>query len=225
MPTTSVRRLTSALSLSRALQVLKAHFELRAAYVAAGKISDDRLFFLEDGSAISDPEVTRWRWNESLQKLGIRQRGPYHARHSSVTWALMLAKNLLWVAKQHGHSVEVMLRMYAAWIEGATEADIQAIRDAMDGRPKVPLLPFALASPKDSARQIVLRPLTSPGSVSSPVGEKLSVEKPQKKVAERVGLLAADRRGWAATSKNRSAIFVEPGLVRPHILHRQIKRA
>ncbi len=38
----------------------------------------------------------------------------------------MLGKNLLWVAKQHGHSVEVMLRMYAAWLEGATEADIRA---------------------------------------------------------------------------------------------------
>ena len=45
--------------------------------------------------------------------LNIRRRGPYHARHSSVTWQLMLGKNLLWVAKQHGHSVEVMLRMSA----------------------------------------------------------------------------------------------------------------
>jgi hypothetical protein len=170
----------------RALQVLKAHLDLRAAYVATDKISHDRLFFLEDGSAISDPEVTRWRWNESLQKLGIRQRGPYHARHSSVTWALMLGKNLLWVAKQHGHSVEVMLRMYAVWIEGATGADIQAIRNAMDGRPKVSLLPFAVASPQDNARQIVLRPLASPDSASSPAGIKLSVEKAQKKW----------RRGW-----------------------------
>jgi integrase len=76
----------------RALQVLKSHLELRATYVAAGKINHDRLFFLEDGNAISDPEVTRWRWNESRQKLGIRQRGPYHARHSSVTWQLMLGK-------------------------------------------------------------------------------------------------------------------------------------
>jgi hypothetical protein len=39
----------------------------------------------------------------------------------------MLGKNLLWIAKQHGHSVEVMLRMYAAWLEGATESDIHAI--------------------------------------------------------------------------------------------------
>ncbi len=102
----------------RALEILKRHLRLRDEYVAAAKIRHDHLFFLENGSPISDPEVTRWRWNESLQKLGIRQRGPYHARHSSVTWRLMLGKNLLWVAKQHGHSVEVMLRMYAAWIEG-----------------------------------------------------------------------------------------------------------
>ena len=45
----------------------------------------------------------------------------------------MLGKSLLWVAKQHGHSVEVMLRMYAAWNDGAIEADIEAIRQAMEG--------------------------------------------------------------------------------------------
>jgi hypothetical protein len=67
--------------------------------------------------------------------LPARRRGPYHARHSSVTWQLMLGKNLLWVAKQHGHSVEVMLRMYAAWLEGATESDIHAIKQAVEGRP------------------------------------------------------------------------------------------
>src|SRR5712664_3945437 len=71
-----------------------------------------------------------------------------------------------------------------------TEADIQAIRNAMDGRPKVSLLPFALESPRDSACQIVLRPLAAPdsasSSASSPEGKKLRVEKAQKKVAERV---------------------------------------
>jgi hypothetical protein len=45
------------------------------------------------------------------------------------------AANLLWVAKQHGHSVEVMLRMYAAWLEGATAAEIQAIKKAMKKGP------------------------------------------------------------------------------------------
>src|SRR6202161_3085925 len=119
----------------RALEVLRRHLALRAEFVAAGKIRHQHLFFLEDGRPISDPEITRWRWSESITALGILRRGPYHARHSSVTWQLMLGKNLLWVAKQHGHSVEVMLRMYAAWLDGATEADIHAIKQAMETRP------------------------------------------------------------------------------------------
>jgi hypothetical protein len=93
--------------------------------------------------------------------------------------------------RSYGHSVEVMLRMYAAWIEGATEADIQAIRDAWRLDQTWPLLPVALASPRDSACQIVLRPLESPHSASrsasSPEGQKVSLEKVRKKVAERVG--------------------------------------
>jgi hypothetical protein len=47
----------------------------------------------------------------------------------------MLGKNLLWVAKQHGHSVEVMLRMYAAWLEGATDSDIHAIKQVIEKDP------------------------------------------------------------------------------------------
>jgi integrase len=46
-------------------------------------------------------------------------RKPYCARHSSVSWNLMVGKNPLWVAKQHGHSVTTMFRVYAAWAEGA----------------------------------------------------------------------------------------------------------
>src|SRR5271157_4629276 len=88
---------------------------------------------------LSDAEITRWRWSEGLKAIGIRRRGPYHARHSSVTWQLMLGRNLLWVAKQHGHSVEVMLRTYAAWLEGATDADIHAIKQAMEKRPAAPV--------------------------------------------------------------------------------------
>jgi integrase len=84
----------------RALEVLRRHLTLRADYVAAGKIRHEHLFFLEDGRPISDPEITRWRWSESIKALSIPRRGPYHARHSSVTWQLMLGKNLLWVAKQ-----------------------------------------------------------------------------------------------------------------------------
>ena len=158
----------------RALEVLRRHLALRQEYVAAGKIHHEHLFFLEDGRPISDPEITRWRWSESIAALGIRRRGPYHARHSSVTWQLMLGKNLLWVAKQHGHSVEVMLRMYAAWLDGATEADIHAIKQAMEKRTVAHVAIhdsraaiFAESAAKNREKLIVIRPLKSPEFGSS----------------------------------------------------------
>ena len=43
----------------------------------------------------------------------------------------MVGKNVLWVAKQHGHSIVTMLRIYAAWAEGAVEADVEAIKRSM----------------------------------------------------------------------------------------------
>jgi integrase len=162
----------------RALEILRGHLALRDEYVAAGKIRHEHLFFLEDGRPISDPEITRWRWSESITALNIRRRGPYHARHSSVTWQLMLGKNLLWVAKQHGHSVEVMLRMYAAWLDGATDADIHAIKQAMEKRPAarnaIPDQRAAISSvnaAENRAKLIVIRPLKSPE-----FGSRLAVE-------------------------------------------------
>ncbi len=79
----------------------------------------------------------------------------------------MLGKNLLWVAKRHGHSVEVMLRMYAAWLEGATDSDIHAIKQAMQIRPvRMPPDARAAISPVNAAKnrlkQIVIRPPKSP---------------------------------------------------------------
>ena len=47
----------------------------------------------------------------------------------------MLGKNPLWVAKQHGHSVATMLRIYTAWTDGALESDIDGIDGAMKRRP------------------------------------------------------------------------------------------
>ena len=48
----------------------------------------------------------------------------------------MAGKNLLWVAKQHGHSVSTMLTTYAAWTEGATDSDVEAIKRALEQRPR-----------------------------------------------------------------------------------------
>jgi hypothetical protein len=65
----------------------------------------------------------------------------------------MIGRSALWVARQHGHSIATMLRAYAAWAEGAIEADLEAIRRAMGFgphaiRPITRAIP-AIKEPKD----------------------------------------------------------------------------
>jgi hypothetical protein len=109
-----------------------------------------------------------------------------------VTWQLMIGKNLLWVAKQHGHSVQVMLTMYAAWLEGATDADIEAIKAAMQSR----------ADPTTSRLAVPEHAAPSNPPPPPEFGTRLALgkrrrvqasEKDQIIVAERVGLLGAKR--------------------------------
>jgi len=68
------------------------------------------------------------RWKRTSQRMKARYCEPYNARHSSVSSNLVIGKNPLWVSKQHGHSATTMLRVYTAWLDGITEADIEAIK-------------------------------------------------------------------------------------------------
>jgi hypothetical protein len=104
--------------------------------VQEGRIDHEDLFFKENGEPIrnlNDP-YDHWVWT-LMKSVTVRYREPYAARHSCVSWNLMIGKNLLWVAKQHGHSVQTMLSTYAAWTEGAKDEDIELIRAAMGSRP------------------------------------------------------------------------------------------
>jgi hypothetical protein len=105
---------------------------LREQLERAGRIHHDHLFFKATGEPIVSLQYPYVRWRRTLQRLSVRYRKPYCARHSSVSWNLMIGKNPMWVAKQHGHSIATMLRAYAAWTEGASEIDIVAIRGAME---------------------------------------------------------------------------------------------
>src|SRR5882724_10459461 len=113
-----------------------------------------------------------------------------------------------------------MLRMYAAWIEGATDADIQTIKQAIEAGP-------AARTGTPRGKKIVINPLLSPefgsSSASRKQGDDLSPENASEKNGGEGGIargrgrplvlrFAPDRRGYAA-SKNRSAIFAEPGWV------------
>ena len=120
----------------RAVAVLKHQLALRTQLVRAGKIRHDHLFFKSNGEPIRNLQYPYVRWVKTLgRQRTARYRKPYCARHSSVSWDLMVGQNPLWVAKQHGHSILTILRVYAAWAEGMVETDIAAINHAMANRP------------------------------------------------------------------------------------------
>ncbi len=121
----------------RALAVLKRQLALRARLEAADAIGHDHVFFRETGEPFWNLQMPGKRWRATLNSLKLRYRRPYTARHSSVSWNLMIGKNPLWVAKQHGHSISTMLRVYAAWAEGAVESDIDASKRSMNQHARV----------------------------------------------------------------------------------------
>jgi integrase len=115
----------------RAIAVIERQLRLRERLAREGRIDHDRLFFTDSGRPISDLKYPYTRWQRTLQRLAIRYRKPYMARHTSVSWNLMVGRDPLLVAKEHGHRPTTMLSVCAAWTEGAVESDITAIREAM----------------------------------------------------------------------------------------------
>jgi hypothetical protein len=89
------------------------------------------LFVTDDGGPIPDVKYPYGRWERTLKRLRIRYRRPYVARHTSVSWNLMMGRNPLLIAKEHSHRILTMLTVYAAWTEGAVEAAFWAIHDAL----------------------------------------------------------------------------------------------
>ena len=116
----------------RAIRVLARQLKVREQLKVAGRIDHAHLFFTAEGRAIRHLQYVARRWRQSLSRLSdIRYRRPYNARHSSVSWNLMIGKSPLWVSKQHGHRPETMFRAYAAWTEGSPESEVAVIHGAM----------------------------------------------------------------------------------------------
>ena len=62
----------------------------------------------------------------------MRYRAPKECRDTSVTMALLAGASPVWVAAQHGHSVQVMLRDYAKWIPQADRGrNLAAVNQAI----------------------------------------------------------------------------------------------
>lgn len=82
-------------------------------------------------------EQVQWRaWQRALRLCGVRYRAPKEARDTSVTMALQAGASPMWVAAQHGHSVQVMLRDYAKWIPRADRGrNLAAVNQALQSPP------------------------------------------------------------------------------------------
>jgi len=121
-------------SCPRAIAIIERQLRSRARVSREGLIQHQRLFFTDQGWLIPDVKCPYGRWERTLKRLAIRYHRPYTARHTSVSWNLMIGRNPLLIAREHGHRIVTMLTVYAAWVEGAVEADIEAIREARDPR-------------------------------------------------------------------------------------------
>jgi integrase len=137
----------------QAIAVLQRQLVLRDQLIREGRLRHTHLFFDEDGSPLRSIHESGARWAKTLARLPIRVRRPYCVRHSCVSWNLMLGKNPLWVARQHGHSVRTMLEVYAAWADGAVESDLTAIRRSMD----LPMISEAPSDPPGLLRRLARR--------------------------------------------------------------------
>jgi integrase len=116
----------------RARAILERQLQVRARLIEQHGIQHEpHLFVMDDGRPIPDVKYPYGRWERTLKRLRIRYRRPYVARHTSVSWNLMMGRNPLLIAKEHGHRILTMLTVYAAWTEGAVEADFWAIHDAL----------------------------------------------------------------------------------------------
>lgn len=98
--------------------------------------------FLKDGYVFDNPvtgesyteerPLRRAYWSPTLKALGMRERAFYQTRHTYATLNLMAGANPMWVSKQMGHAnMQMLLKVYAKWIDGADKSQERGKIDAM----------------------------------------------------------------------------------------------
>jgi integrase len=100
-----------------------------------GTTPDGRLFRSENGNPIQ--QSTWWQVWQKVRKASLSaeelagplMRRPYDLRHSGVTWRLNSGVPATEVAAWAGHSVEVLMRVYARCVTGLEDVWISR----MDG--------------------------------------------------------------------------------------------
>lgn len=70
----------------------------------------------QGGEFIKSTTPIHKNWRHALDMLGLRYRKPYSTRHTYATMCLMSGMNPAFIAKQLGHSIDMLLSTYAQWI-------------------------------------------------------------------------------------------------------------
>lgn len=101
-----------------ALEFAKQYAERRAK--GSGRITDFPYCFppSKGQQFIQQTSDLHHQWRPTLKALGIRYRPPYNARHTYATMCLMVGMTPAFIAKQLGHSIQILLSRYARWIDG-----------------------------------------------------------------------------------------------------------
>lgn len=118
-----------------ALEFAKQYAERRAK--GSGRITDFPYCFppSKGQQFIQQTSDLHHQWRPTLKALGIRYRPPYNARHTYATMCLMVGMTPAFIAKQLGHSIQILLSRYARWIDGEGDwAEMSKLRFA----PKMP---------------------------------------------------------------------------------------
>ncbi len=92
----------------RAFEVLQRSSPCARRWRRGGRIDHEFVFFQEDGTPLVDLSYPYKRWRYVVAKTLVRYREPYNARHSWISWRLMVGANVLLVAKEDGHSIQTM---------------------------------------------------------------------------------------------------------------------
>ncbi len=108
----------------RAVQMNQLVFDaLQDQKKATGELSDF-VFCTRNGQPLQNRNVTQRVWYPLLRHLGLRERRPYHMRHTAATLWLAAGEAPEWIAKQMGHTTTKMLfNVYSRYVPNLTRQD------------------------------------------------------------------------------------------------------
>jgi len=92
----------------------------------------DYVFCNNAGKPLSHRQVTLRVWYPLLRVLGLKKRRPYQTRHTAATLWLAAGENPEWIARQLGHSAQMLFSTYARFVPNLTRRDGSAFEALLD---------------------------------------------------------------------------------------------